>query len=282
MVLPHPGDSAPDLPAGTHSAGETSALGRDYASLIGNIPVRHFTTIFRPQFWGFFLLPPAYGFSFYWQFKAMLLTTGVFSLLFLLSRSSRIALFGTLWYFWSANTQWTYSWPSLLPEMIGAFCLTICSVFYISTGRRSALLTASAFLCVICAINFALCAYIPHQIPLVWLGIFLSIWWMWAKRSTIWDHERAGARDFGAGLRGSDRGLRDGGLLSRCSARLGGHCKHGVPGPSFIAGRHVSARHARLALLPVLDGRRPDSAVFQPISARARDSSGWLRSRCSA
>ena len=137
MVLPHAGDSAPDLSAGTHSAGETSALGRDYASLIGNIPVRHFTTIFRPQFWGFFLLPPAYGFSFYWQFKAMLLASGVFSLLFLLSRSSRIALFGTLWYFWSANTQWTYSWPSLLPEMIGAFCLTICSVFYISTGRRS-------------------------------------------------------------------------------------------------------------------------------------------------
>ena len=173
---------------------ETSALGRDHASLISNIPVRHFTTIFRPQFWGFFVLPPAYGFSFYWQFKAMLLTTGVFSLLLLLTRSSRIALFGTLWYVWSAYTQWTYSWPSLLPEMIGLFCVTICSLFYMSTGRRRALLLAAALLCVACAINFALCAYVPHQIPLVWLGIFLSIWWIWARRSTIWSPEYAGER----------------------------------------------------------------------------------------
>ena len=31
-------------------------LGPDHASLFSNLPVRHFTTIFRPQFWGFFIL----------------------------------------------------------------------------------------------------------------------------------------------------------------------------------------------------------------------------------
>jgi hypothetical protein len=171
--------------------GEVSALGPDYTSLISNIPVRHFTTVFRPQFWGFFVLPPAYAFAFYWQFKALLLTIGVFSLLLLLTRSSPIAAFGTLWYTLSPFVQWTYSWPSLLPEMIGLFCLVMCAVFYMSVGKRPALLLAAAVACVFGAVNFALCAYIPHQIPLVWLGVFLCIWWMSARWKAIFTRDGA-------------------------------------------------------------------------------------------
>jgi len=171
--------------------GEVSALGPDYTSLISNIPVYHFTTIFRPQFWGFFVLPPAYAFSFYWQFKALLLSVGVFSLLLLLTRSSPIAAFGTLWYILSPFVQWTYSWPSLLPEMVGLFCVVMCAVFYMSIGRRPAFLIVAAVACVFGAVNFALCAYIPHQIPLVWLGVFLCIWWVSARWTAIFTRDGA-------------------------------------------------------------------------------------------
>jgi hypothetical protein len=171
--------------------GEVSALGPDYTSLFSNVPVRHFTTAFRPQFWGFFVFPPAYAFAFYWQFKALLLLTGVCSLLLLLTQSSRIAAFGTLWYAFSPYTQWTYSWPSLLPEMIGLFCIVMCAVFYMSVGKRPALLIAAAAACVVAAVNFALCAYIPHQIPLVWLGVFLCIWWISTKWKTIFTRDYA-------------------------------------------------------------------------------------------
>jgi hypothetical protein len=165
--------------------GEVSALGPDYAALISNVPTRHFTTLFRPQFWAFFFLPPAYAFSYYWQFKAALLLCGVFSLLMLLSRSSKIAAVGTLWYFFSPFTQWWYSWPSLLPEMIGSFCIVMCTVFYMSVGQRPLLLFLAALACLVGAVNFAMCAYIPHQIPLVWLGVFLCVWWLLAKREHI-------------------------------------------------------------------------------------------------
>jgi hypothetical protein len=178
---------------------ESSALGTDSVSLIANIPVRHVTTLFRPQFWGFFFLPPAYGFSFYWQCKAMLLAAGVFSLLFLLTRSSRIAAVGAAWYVWSAFMQWTYSWPSLLPEMIGAFCLTMCCLFYLSTGTRPVLLAVAAIVCAASMVNFALCAYIPHQIPLVWLGVFLCAWWLWTNWRTIFTRDHAGVRLAAAG-----------------------------------------------------------------------------------
>jgi hypothetical protein len=149
------------------------------------------TTIFRPQFWGFFVLPPAYALSLYWQFKALLLFAGVFSLLLLLTRSSRIAAFGALWYAFSPNIQWTYSWPSLLPEMIGLFCIVMCAVFYMSIGRRPALLLAASAACAFGAVNFALCAYIPHQIPLVWLGVVLSVWWVSVRWRAIFTREHA-------------------------------------------------------------------------------------------
>ena len=170
---------------------ETTPLGPDHASLFANLPVRHFTTIFRPQFWGFFVFAPEYAFSFYWQFKALLLLTGVFSLLLLLTQSSRVAAFGALWYAFSPNIQWTYSWPSLLPDMVGLFCLVICAVFYMSVGRRPARLVAAATICALCAVNFALCAYVPHQIPLVWLGVFLCIWWVVARRKAIFTRDYA-------------------------------------------------------------------------------------------
>ncbi len=171
--------------------GETTPLGPDRASLISNIPVRHFTTIFRPQFWGFFFLPPAYAFALYWQCKALLLLTGVFSFLLLLTRSSRIAAFGALWYAFSPNIQWTYSWASLLPEMIGLFCIVMCAVFYMSVGRRPALLLVAATACAVGAVNFALCAYIPHQIPLVWFGVFLCIWWVSVRWKAIFTRDHA-------------------------------------------------------------------------------------------
>ena len=39
--------------------------------------------------------------------------------------------------------------------------------------------------------NFALCAYIPHQIPLVWFGVFLCIWWVIARRKAIFTRDYA-------------------------------------------------------------------------------------------
>jgi hypothetical protein len=167
----------------TPFAVERSALGPDNAALLANVPVWHFTTLFRPQFWGFFVLPASYGFSFYWQFKALLLLGGVFTLLLVLTGSSKLALLGALWYATSAFVQWTYSWPSLLPEMVGLFGLVMCTTMYMSVGSRAVLLLVAAVVCVVGAVNFALCAYVPHQIPLVWFGVFLVSWWA----SSHWD-----------------------------------------------------------------------------------------------
>jgi hypothetical protein len=174
--------------------GETTPPGERYTSLVANLPVKHVTSLFRPQFWGFFALPPAYAFSFYWQFKAVLLLGGVFALLLVLTRSSAAAAIGSLWYASSAHLQWAYSWASLLPDMIGVFCVVMSSLFYMSVGSRTWLVLAAGVICGASAVNFALCAYLPHQIPLVWLGLFLTAWWVWAQWRLIWTRERAALR----------------------------------------------------------------------------------------
>ena len=176
-----------------------SSVGPGNAALLANLPCRHFTQLFRPQFWSFFVLPVDFAFSFYWQGKALLLLTGVFTLLLLLSRSSVIAVIGSLWYFFSAYTQWAYSWASLLPEMVGLFGWIIFLSCYLLVGQNKGRLLLAALLWASCVINFALCAYPPHQIPLVIIGIAIIAWWLWSHHGVIWTKKIRPARALALG-----------------------------------------------------------------------------------
>lgn len=169
-------------------------LGPGKTAVLGNVPCRHFTQVFRPQFWAFFILPGDIAFATYWQCKALLLLTGVFTLLLLLTRSSVIAALCALWFYFSAYTQWGYSWASLLPEMIGLFCWTIALVCYLTVGRNRVLLILSALICAGLAIDFALCAYPPHQLPLVMFGVALLAGWIWSRGPAIWRRDQSAIR----------------------------------------------------------------------------------------
>jgi hypothetical protein len=173
---------------------EHSEVGGHYVGLTANLPLLHITSIFRPQLWSFFVLPADYAYAVSWQFKGLLLVLGVFTWLLLFTRSTFWAVTGSFWFFFSAMTQWDYSWASALPEMIGSMCLSTVCGCYLTIGRnRVALLVASLGL-VTCAINFAMCAYLPHVIPLAWVGVFSLAGWCWGKRSAILDSREAGFR----------------------------------------------------------------------------------------
>jgi hypothetical protein len=174
-------------------AAQETEIGNHYAGLLGNIPVWHVSSLFRPQFWGFFFLPPDYGFAIYWQFKAFILLTGVFSWLLVATGSSRWAIVGSLWYFFSPMTQWDYSWASALPEMIGSLCWATALCCFLAIGRSVVTLGIVAIAAAICAINFALCAYLPHMLPLMWIMVFFFIAWCVANRDLVF-HNREWVR----------------------------------------------------------------------------------------
>ncbi len=177
-----------------------SALGGHSVALLGNIPVRHFTTIFRPQYWAFFFLPLDYAFAVYWQCKALILLTGLFTWLLLITRSTFWAVTGALWYFFSPFTQWTYSWPTGFPEMVGLICFTIVFTCYLTVGSNKLGLFFCALLVSACAINFALCAYLPHMLTLIWLALFFCVAWFIGARRAIFTRQNLGPRVLAAAV----------------------------------------------------------------------------------
>jgi hypothetical protein len=173
---------------------KNSIVGDDSISLLANLPVRHLSTLFRPQFWAFFVLPTDYAYSAYWQFKALILITGLFTLLLLSTNSTFWAITGSLWYFFSSFTQWTYSWPSALPEMVGLISWTLCLVCFLTIGRNRLALFFAAIGAATCGIDFVLCGYLPHLIPLIWMAVFFFIFWCLGQRNLILKQEHLGRR----------------------------------------------------------------------------------------
>ncbi|MCU1262700.1 MAG: hypothetical protein JWO80_5585 [Bryobacterales bacterium] len=166
-----------------------TGLGNHSVGLLGNLPVRHVTTWMRPQYWPFWVLPADYAFAAWWQAKWLLLVTGSFTLLLMLTGSSAMAIAGSAWLLWSQFTQVCYSWPSMLPEMAGVFCFAMVFACYLSVGRSTLALALIAVACAACVINFALFAYVPHQIPFVWAGVLMLAAWCWTYRHRILDRE---------------------------------------------------------------------------------------------
>ena len=166
---------------------KSTPLGGHSVALFGNVPVAHISTLFRPQFWPFFVLPVEYAYAAYWQFKALILLTGVFTWLLFLTRSTLWAATGSLWYFFSPFTQWSYSWPSLLPEMIGSICFAMVFACYLTVGKNRPLLAAAAVGFSIGVINFGLCADLSYIIPFIWLAALFFAGWCVAQRGTIWN-----------------------------------------------------------------------------------------------
>lgn len=168
---------------------ESTAFGNYSVGLTGNIPTKHFTILLRPQFWGFFVLPVEYGYSFFWQAKGLLLVVGVFTWLLLLTGSSFWSLTGTLWFYFSACTQWSYSWPSGLPEMIGTGCLATVCFCYLATGTRLIPCLMAGLGAVMFSVDFVMGAYVPHLVPLACLNISVLAGWYLAKRQQVFQEE---------------------------------------------------------------------------------------------
>jgi len=164
---------------------ENSSLGYGRAPLLMSVPVAYYTTFFRPQLWGFFLLDLERGFSFYWCTKifGLLLASG-WLLRQLGVRSRGLIAFGAAWIFFSSFVQWWFSSPAMLPEMVAswAICLVCALTFWKEANRWKLTLAAAGF--VFFGINFILCLYPPFQIPLLFLGLaVLAGLWMESRKS---------------------------------------------------------------------------------------------------
>lgn len=162
---------------------ENANLGAGKSPLLMSVPVRHPVMFLRPQLYGFFLFDLETAFAFYWNFKIVALFVSFFFLLRLLTRGNFwISLFGAGWVLFSAYTQWWFSCPPMLPEMLGSWATGLICIFCLFHPVRLIVRTCAILALLIAAVNFTLCFYPPFQIPLVYLGAAVVIGWWWQNR----------------------------------------------------------------------------------------------------
>lgn len=150
------------------------ALGGGNVPLLMNLPVKHTSTFFRPQHWGYFIFDTERAFSFYWNFKTFGLFLGFFFLLMLVTKNDfGLSLLGSLWVLLSSFMQWWFSIP--LPEMVASFSMIFVSFIYLVFSKKKLLVFSSGILLLIFFINFVLFFYPPFQVVLVYLLLFLLV-----------------------------------------------------------------------------------------------------------
>lgn len=161
---------------------ENESLGAGRAPLLMSVPVAYYTTLFRPQLWGFFLFDFARGFSFYWCCKVFgLLLASAWLLQQIGIKSAGVRAFGTLWIFFSSYVQWWFSTPAMLPEMLASWAMATGFILWFFSSasplRRSMALLGFVFF----GVNFALCLYPGFQVPLLYVSIAIVIG-IWVQR----------------------------------------------------------------------------------------------------
>ena len=146
-------------------------VGSDATPLVTNLPVRHWSTLFRPQMWPFFLLSTERAFAFYWNFKIFSLLLGAMLFFGVLTGGKTLLdLAGAIFLTFSFYVQWWLSTPTCLPEMLAMLFFALWLLARVFRGRVRWQVTAAAVGAVIAIENFIFFCYPRFQVPLVYLA----------------------------------------------------------------------------------------------------------------
>jgi hypothetical protein len=166
---------------------QNEALGGGSVPLVLGVPVKHFITLFRPHFWGFFILDTERGFAWWWNFKVFGILLSAFFLCLLLTRNNFwLSVFGGFWVLLSAGTLWWFS--TGLTEMIIGACFLPITVIYLLYGKTNRQILTAAVLTAWGSLYFASHLYPPYQVPLAYLmGFLLAGYIVSRKRADLFD-----------------------------------------------------------------------------------------------
>lgn len=149
---------------------KNKTLGAANSPLLMNLPVRHISTLFRPQHWGFFFLDVERGYSFFWDFKHLSLFLGFFFLFMMLTKNKFwLSVFGSLWIYFSSYTQWWFN----AAEMMGIASMLFVAISYLILSKKKLNIVVSSVFLTILGVDFILFLYPPFQVQLAYLIVFL-------------------------------------------------------------------------------------------------------------
>jgi len=153
-------------------------------------PVRDIAIFFRPFHWGYLLLSPAKGLSFFWisRIIALFLVSFEFGMIFT-KKSKMLSLIYALLITWSPVVQWWFAINGLVEMLVFGQLALVMITFYMNNQnyyKRS----LYALVVLICAGGYILTFYPAWQVPLVYvfLALFIGVFlenrehFMWNKK----------------------------------------------------------------------------------------------------
>jgi hypothetical protein len=164
---------------------ENPSAGGDSAPLLAGLPVNTISSWFRPQMWGYLLLPLEYAFSFFWIFKVVGLFLGLYLTFNVVTGGNRLgSVIGAIWVYLSGFVQWWFS-TFTIEHMIGA-CFIIVAICKLATpiSVKAKVIWSSILLFALCL--YGLCLYPPTQIPLAYIIIAIIGFYMVREGGDSW------------------------------------------------------------------------------------------------
>ncbi|GAB4043301.1 DUF7657 domain-containing protein [Spirosoma litoris] len=151
---------------------ENLTIGGEKAPILVT-PSKHFSELFKPDHWGFFILDVERGYAWMNNFRVMFALIGATLMLLLLTRNNFwLSLFGSAWLFLSSGTQ---SWMYIPTPMIAAMGLIFVAVVYLIYSQNTKQILVSSVALAWLLMNYALILYPPYQVPLGYVLAFLLL-----------------------------------------------------------------------------------------------------------
>ena len=157
-------------------------VGDGLAPLLNNLPVHHWSMLFRPQMWGFLFFDLEHAFALNWNFKWFGLLLSGFLFFQVLDRNRLlVSLGGALFLLFSSYTQWWFSTPTCMPEMIAMIFFALWALATILNATTRLKIAGAGLVLLVALQQFVFCSYPGFQIPLLYFGfltaagLFLSV-----------------------------------------------------------------------------------------------------------
>lgn len=173
---------------------ENETIGGQKAPVL-TTPTRHFTLLFKPTNWGYFLFDVDRGYAWGVNMTIFLALVSLTLMLLLLTGNHFwLSVFGSVWILLSSGTQsWFYNAVHAVP---GA-CLLFVSAAYLLYARNRRQIGLAALAVGWTFTNFALILYPPYQVPLAYAIGLLFIGYVlnnaeWQRMRINWPLKLAG------------------------------------------------------------------------------------------
>ncbi|HMG04314.1 MAG TPA: hypothetical protein VK581_02560, partial [Chthoniobacterales bacterium] len=149
-------------------------VGNGFAPLVTNLPAWHWSTVFRPQMWGFFFLSTESAFALNWNLKWFALLLSGFLFLRVMARGNNfLALSGSLILLFASYVQWWFSTPTCMPEMISMVFFGLWALHTMFQAKSRWVIIGAGTLLLLSLVQFVFCSYPRFQIPLAYLAAAL-------------------------------------------------------------------------------------------------------------